>query len=474
LKTLRNHGLEVGIISEKEGVEPLMSRFVTRKRIAHTVSLLWEEVAAGARRRIVKNIFSLASANSLAAGGVFLLNVLVARSFSREEFGQYSLAFAFVAAFAISSHLGLDILITRDVARDRSLAGKFLGAGLLLGFGLSLLALVLITGTVNLFGYSPSTKLMVVVVTIALVATAPSLLCRAIFRAFERMEMELLVVLISTFLLVAVGVLAIALGGSVVVVVAAYPVAGLAAFVAAFALVRAFFAKPLFAWNPQLFRYLLVTTIPFTLNGLLLPIYSRVDTIVLGTLKGADKVGLYSAAYTVVAPLWILGPSVARAVFPSLAVASTSHVHSYRLYLLRTLQVTSVLLSLFVLVVTVLAARILTTVFGPAYGEASGALRILVLAGSLAFLNGMLLNALEASNRQMRATVMLAIGAGISFLLSLSLIPVLSYRGAALASLIAQGVVFFVTLRFTGVLSAGRMGTEVMAVGCDDKEVRPV
>ena len=412
--------------------------------------------------RIIKNVISLSLAGSLVASGVFLLNILVARRFGPAEFGQYSFAFAFAATFTVVSHLGLDLLITRDVARDRSQAAKALGSGLVLALAGGLLTLVLISGALGLLGYSPSTKLMILIAGAALLPSSLSLICRAVFRAFERMELELLVSFIGTGLFLLGALAAVALGGSVLMVLAAYPLAALVAFVAAFALVRAHFAKPRFVWDPAFFRYLLITAIPFALSGLLLPIYLRIDIIMVATLKGEAATGLYSAAYTIAAPLGILGPSVARAIFPRLAHTFVSSRRSYQSLLLTSVVASLALLIPFALGAGLLAEPILTLVFGPQYGEAAVALRILAWAGALMFVNTLFFSALEASNRQVKVTLFLAGGTATSFVLSLLLVPLIGYNGAALAVLVTQGVVLLLNL---AALRGGPAVGEEMPVG---------
>lgn len=399
---------------------------------------------------IIKNILSLSSASALVAGGVFILNILVARRFGPEDFGQYSFAFAFAATFTVVSHLGLDLLITRDIARDRSQAARALGTGLALALAGGLLTLVLISSALGLLRYSPSTKLMIFIAGVALLPGSLTLICRAIFRAFERMELELLVSFISTALFLLSALTVVALGGGVVMVVAAYPLAGLVAFAVAFALVRAYFAKPRFVWDPRYLRYLLITAIPFALNGLLLPLYLRIDTIMVATLKGEAATGLYSAAYTIMAPLAILGPSVARAIFPRLSYTFVSSQRSYQSLLLTTVVASLALLVPFAIGTGLLAGPILGFVFGSQYGGAAVALQILAWAGVLMFVNVLFFGALEASNRQVTVTLFLAGGTVTSFVLSVLLIRPFGFNGAAVAMLITQGATLLLNLRLMG------------------------
>jgi len=60
------------------------------------------------------------------------------------DFGKYSFAFAFTGLFIGLSDLGLSIVTTREVARDKSQAEKYLGNIAILKFILSIFVIFLI------------------------------------------------------------------------------------------------------------------------------------------------------------------------------------------------------------------------------------------------------------------------------------------------------------------------------------------
>ena len=401
--------------------------------------------------RIAKNFVSLGVASGLVASGVFILNVLVARSFGSAVFGQYRFALAFVALFHTLYHLGVGFLIIRDVARDKSLAARALGAGLALSLTLGLITLVLIGLVVTLGGYSPSTRLLILILAIAQLPYTLTLLCQAIFRAFERMEIETVLSFCSTVTLLLLVFMVFSRGGGLLMVGLAHLAGSVAGLLLALGLVRAFFTRLRLVWDLRYFRYLAISSIPFALNGIVVPVYFRIDIILVSILKDETSVGLYSAAFVLTAPLGFLADNAANAIFPPLAAAFVSSERSYQALLTTVWRWSLPVLLCLGVVMTLLAKVMLGRVFGATYAEAAPAVQVLVWGSILAYFNTLFFRALEASNRQVYVTLILTAGALANLLLGLVLITAFGIVGAALAFLLTQAVILLAT-RFGGVV----------------------
>ncbi|MBI1884959.1 MAG: flippase [Chloroflexi bacterium] len=395
--------------------------------------------------RIAKNFVSLAAASGVVAVGAFILNVLVARSFGLAEFGQYRFALAFVALFHTLYHLGVGFLIIRDVARDKSLAARALGAGIAMSLVLGLLALVLIALVVAFISYSPSTKMLILLLAIAQLPYTLTLLGQAIFRAFERMELEMVVSALGTAATLLLLLVVLRSGGGVASLGLVHLAASLVTLVVALVLVRIFFTKVKAVWDLRYFRYLGFTSIPFALNGIVLPVYFRIDVILVAALRDEAAVGLYSAAVTLAAPLSFIADNAANAIFPPLASAFVSSKRSYHMLLTTVWKWSLPLLVCLGIVMTLLARTVLLRVFGSTYIEAATAFQVLVWASIISYFNGLFFRALEASNRQVYVTVILGVGAVANLLLGLWLISAFGIVGAAIAFLVTQAIILLVT-----------------------------
>ena len=423
-------------------------------------------VAAGPFARIAKNFISLALASGLVGGGVLVLNVLVARSFGPAEFGQYRFALAFVALFHTLYHLGVGFLIIRDVARDKGLAARALGASLTLSLTLGLLSLGLIALVATFGGYSPSTRMLILILAIAQLPYTLTLLCQSIFRAFERMEIEIVVSFLSTATLLLLVLVLLSQGGGVLLIGLAHLAASLVGLLIALGLVKAFFTKLRMVWDVRYFRYLTVSSIPFALSGIMLPVYFRIDIVLVSTLKDEASAGLYAAAFTLTAPIGFVADSAANAIFPPLARAFVSSKRSYDALLTTVWKFSLPILLCLGGSVTLLAKTILGGIFGLSYVEAAPVVQVLVWASILSYFNSLFFRALEASNRQVYVTLILGGGALMNVLLGIVLIVAFGIVGAALAFLVTQVVILLATRLGGGVagslvgLVRGRAGAE--------------
>jgi len=185
-----------------------------------------------------------------------------------------------------------------------------------------------------------------------------------------------------------------------------------------------------------------------------LPVYFRIDVILVSALKDEAAVGLYSAAFTLTAPLAFLADNAANAIFPSLASAFASSRGAYQALLTTVWKSSLPVLLCLGIAMTLLAGPILGRVFGATYTEAAPAAQVLAWGSILSYFNGLFFRALEASNRQVYVTLILTGGALANLLLGLFLIAAFGIEGAAIAFLVTQAIILLAT-RFAGVVVSG-------------------
>ena len=109
-------------------------------------------------QRIAKNTAALFAAQFVVSLLGLVLTIVIARSLGDVIFGKYSFALAFTALFAVFSDLGYNTLLIREVARDKSQAGKYLNNVLCLRALISLVIFASIVITINVMGYPADTK----------------------------------------------------------------------------------------------------------------------------------------------------------------------------------------------------------------------------------------------------------------------------------------------------------------------------
>jgi O-antigen/teichoic acid export membrane protein len=141
-------------------------------------------------RRIAKNTSALLVAQVASYLLAFFYMMYTARYLGPASFGILSFAIAFTGIFVVFGDLGLAPLTVREVARDKSLASKYLVNVSLMKIILVTITFGLIALTINLMGYPEETIKVVYLLGLSVIFTAFTQMFYSVFQAFERMEYQ--------------------------------------------------------------------------------------------------------------------------------------------------------------------------------------------------------------------------------------------------------------------------------------------
>lgn len=389
-------------------------------------------------RRVAKNTAVLLISQAIGKILHFILVIFVARYLGDVGFGKYSFAISFTMLFSVLVDMGLNILITREIARDKSKAGTYLGNALITKSILALVTFVVIGLAINLMHYPNVTITAVYIAGLALVFNTLASTLATTYQAFERMEY-------GAVINVSVGVLALGLTlffmsleygfYAIMIVYLLQSIANLA--MNAF-LVLWKFVKPKFRVDKELGFNLFKAAIPMGLAGIFVTIYYRIDTVMLSAMKGDAVVGWYNAAYNLIFGLMFIQGSFNTAIFPVLSRLSSNSMNSLRMVYQRSFKYLFCMGLPIAVGATILAERIILPIYGPEYINAAGSLQILIWAIAFIFVNGLLGNMLIATNQQKLLAYIVGGGAGLNIVLNMLLIPALSYKGAAIATVASE------------------------------------
>lgn len=139
-------------------------------------------------RRIAKNTTVLFIAQVLSTLLGFFYTMYTARYLGAAGFGILTFALAFTQLFGVLSNIGVGPLTVREVARDRSLAPKYLANVSLMKIILAVVSFGLIALAINLMGYPQQTINVVYLVGLSVILMALAQIPYSIFQAFEKME----------------------------------------------------------------------------------------------------------------------------------------------------------------------------------------------------------------------------------------------------------------------------------------------
>jgi len=357
-----------------------------------------------------------------------------ARYFGAAGFGILSFALAFTGIFAIFSDLGLGALTVREVARDKSLANKYLGNIAVMKVILVVVTFGLIALTINLLGYPEQTIKVVYLVALSIIFSAFSGIFYSIFQAYEKMEYQSLGHILSSVLMLSGALFAINQGFSVVGFASIYFLVSAIALGYSFAICVWKFALPKMEVDFSFWKPTIKEALPFGLSGIFVTIYYWIDSVMLSLMKGDAVVGWYNAAYRLIMVLMLIPVISQNAIFPATSRLFKTSKESLKFSSERFFKYMMILGVPIGIGTTLLADRIILLIFGAEYTPSIIALQILIWGVIFAFIAVPFENLFHSTNKQSIVTIEVGIAAILNVIMNLLLIPKYSLVGASIAT----------------------------------------
>lgn len=269
-------------------------------------------------RRVLVNTGALAGSSLWRIAVSFVLQIVIARALSLPALGQYTVALAYLNVCQVLSELGLQTLLVRDLAQTPTQRRGYFRIALLTQMGASLLIWGALWGLTQLLPFGPTTGRALLLVGATLPFYAITSVCQTLFQSSERMELVMGVEVAINTLIVALSLLLLWMGYSILALVAVLIATQALSALLCLALLAysRLLAQPQepVPWQPvALWR----RAMPFYGLALSDVLLNRLDILLLGAFGGATLTGIYSAAYNVVRILVKLVQSFWQALYPT-------------------------------------------------------------------------------------------------------------------------------------------------------------
>ena len=269
-------------------------------------------------RRVFKNSAALTLSTLLERGVAFLLPVYVARFIGRTAWGEFSTAQSFTLITISISYWGFQQYLPREVARDKTRTGDYLGASLLIVLVTSIGFTLLSFGVVELLDYEPTVdRLIKVGLLVTVLASAEASIFESVITALERMEWIMLVRFPATIARTAAGLWLLLNGADIVVLFYLLGAYYLTISVVYFWLLRRSGVR--LRVERTMLRKLTIGAIPFVLVVIAGETFNQVDRIFISKIVSIEQVGVYATGILFVQVAQMVAPAVMGALFPLLS-----------------------------------------------------------------------------------------------------------------------------------------------------------
>ena len=403
------------------------------------------------RKGLAQTSVQLLAKNSLAPMFLSLLNkgidtvfaMLMLRVLGPEGAGKYAFAIVVIGYFDILTNFGLNTLLTREVAKDRSQANRYLSNTALLRLILCFVAAcflaLFILAWRQIFGLPGDTIQTLLLLGLALIPSNLSTALSSLFNAFERMEYPALITTVTTVLKVSLGALVLLLGWSFVGLAGVSVVVNLITLAILLWQVNERILKPRVEWDRSLGRDILRESYPLMINHLLATLFFRMDVMLLQPMRGDIVVGWYTTAFKFIDGLIIVPSTITIALFPIMSrFAASARDSLIRAYFLSIKYLAIVSLPV-ALLTTVYAREVILLFGGSQYlPHAATALRFLIWFFPISCVNQITQYVLIAIQQQRFLTRAFFIGVAFNLVANLVFIPLYSYQAAAVVTALSE------------------------------------
>lgn len=395
---------------------------------------------------IAKNTSYLTIALILQKVISFTYFTLLARYVGPASLGQYYLAISFTTIFAIFIDLGFSNVLTREIAKDQSRAGRWLASVLAVKLPLSFLAAIATILAINLLGYDGLTRSLVYISLVSMVLDSFTATFFSVVRGFHNLKYESISSVVFQLIVLGAGYGALLAGGGLRLAMAALALASLFNFIYSAVVVRhrlKIALRLIYDW--PLIKEIIMISWPFAAYAILQRVYTYIDSVLLSILAGDTQVGLYQVAFKIIFALQFLPLAFTASLYPALSSYWQSNREQLAVSFERALNYLAII-SLPIIVGAIVLSDRIVLLFTSDYSQAVWPLRISILSLFFIFLNfpiGSLLNACDA---QRRNTANMAVVAVVSVVLNLLLIPFWQATGASLTVLVTNFLMFILGL----------------------------
>ncbi len=402
--------------------------------------------------KLGKDTFLLTIGMGLRAFSQGLVFIIIARSMGADGYG------AFVSIIAIASMLsglvgfGSHVLLTRDTALDQKKFNSAWGHTLLsLTISIPIIFVVYLLFAFfilpNEIGWIP-----ILFIGIAdLIFWPLSNVCVSAYQGFERMGRvsRMIIVPVMMRLLSAFIFLSLLINENIQYSMlltwsSLYLIAAIAASSYTQWMVYKDLGKPLFLNSHWFAR--IKESMPFALWASSDKLYIDADKVMLTRMTSLDVTGIYSAAYRLVDIFLLPIQSLIGAATPRFFQEGSKGIHHSLIYSIKLIKIPFIY-SLSIGFIIYLSADFIPFILGSSFNESIEAIRYLAWIPIIILPKILLQSILASSGFQKKGMQIVLMGAAINILSNLFLIPVMGWKGAAIATYIAEiSMSFIMTL----------------------------
>ena len=398
--------------------------------------------------RLVKNSAFVFLARITDMGVAVISTALIARYLGVTDFGYYAFVMAITLMLIPFTDFGFERIVTREIAGNKKLAERYLGSSVIARSFFSVIIVVAIYGITVIFDWDKKIIEAIYISTLTQLCVSMGMLAIGTFRAFEKMEYELLLNFIYNIVYLSLLIFVIRSDLGFLYIFVARFLASLINMSTLMTFAVHKFVKPILKIDIKLIAYLFREAMPLGMFALLFTASMRVDVYILNYFRGPYDVSLFEAAHRIILQLQVIPLSIVLALFPYFARLSKKSKDSLSFSFYKSFKYMLIISLPLPVLLTMSSNPIISLLYGNAFSDASLSLNLLSWTLPFLFLISLQSFVLTSEGKQILNTISAGIGFMTKLILDILLVQEYGYLGASFATLISYIILFALLLYF--------------------------
>ncbi len=380
----------------------------------------------------------------------YLANVLGA-----ELLGRYVFVLSFITLFSLLVDVGTNHYLTREVARNTTLAQKLFSN--VLGFKLisSVVAIVIAYITATILNYNSDIMQLLYIAFAIMIVESFVLSTYAIIRGFQNLKFEAVTTVIVHIIIFISGFLVLQNTQNVGFLLLVLLLAHSANILFGVYILRTkFFVLFKLGFDIQLWKKVFRIVLPFALAAGFAKVYGAFDQVMLSKLASEVELGFYAVAYKLTFALQFIPMALIAPLYPAFSKINKNNNKLNNLFNKSFIYLLTISLPIVMLVVF-FARDIILLIYSEVFIASVMPLTLLMISIPFLFLNFPIGSLLNATDYQKVQTRNVGIALLLNIILNAILIPKYQASGAAFASSLSTFLLFAIgiysVIKYTGI-----------------------
>jgi O-antigen/teichoic acid export membrane protein len=355
-------------------------------------------------------------------GLAFVLAIFLPRYLGAAGLGELSIATSIWSIMSVLITFGMDLHITKTIARDPDKTAEVLGTSLVIRFIFFAFACVLVGLYLFFVRYDTRIIELIAIVGVSYLFISLSSALGSVLIGLERMDLTSLNSVITKTLGTALSILCIFIGYSVHAIAASgWIVSIFSILFTGYFISRQYKIRLRFSINEA--KEMLRVSAPYLITGITLNAYQQIDTLFIASMVDTKTVGWYNTAMNLFSTLMFLPVAFGTVIFPALSRSYVKAQEKLHMIARRSIDLMFLLSIPVGLGVMVVSKPLVLLLYGSEFVASSSILGVLGVVLIFTYLNTVLGQLLISTDRTSKWNVVMIVATLLTIPLDLILVP---------------------------------------------------